>query len=108
MITAQQILDNREKWAEALESDKYQQCQQVMRNPAGYCCLGVAAVVIGLSPHSVERPDKDHLNSLIYDRVDEAMGLTHYERAKFASANDNDGKSFKEIAKMVRHLFPPS
>ena len=37
----------REKWLEALESGEYQQTTMVLHDGRGYCCLGVAARVMG-------------------------------------------------------------
>lgn len=45
--TAKQ-LQNRIKWAEALESGKYNQCFSVLRAGNDYCCLGVACDVLGM------------------------------------------------------------
>lgn len=42
-------LDNRKKWADALESGVYSQAKSRLRTSTGYCCLGVAEDVRGVT-----------------------------------------------------------
>lgn len=97
MLTREQ----RDKWAEELESGRWKQCRLTLANDEGaHCCLGVFCVaVLGLSDQQIAGDD-----SLIYRRVDEALEGTRRSRFIFTNWNDRCGKSFPEIAKHVRAL----
>jgi hypothetical protein len=91
------------KWAEALRSGKYKQGQgELLTELNEYCCLGVAAMVLGV--------DKGLLRNLgtLYDRILK----TEVPRPIHGSCNDNivvskltsmndTGKSFSEIADWI-------
>ena len=111
---------NAQKWVEALESGKYSRgtgylcC--ISRGKRRYCCLGVACDL-----YLKEHPDK--LKAVIGERVvrynNDIMSLPEIVM-KWLGINDNtggflmdgkgcslasindDGKSFKEIAKIIR------
>jgi len=48
MYTKDEIIANREKWIEALESGMYTQAKFNLRRREGFCCLGVACEVLGI------------------------------------------------------------
>ena len=108
-LTSKQIVENREKWAKALESGEYQQCQYTMFDGKGHCCLGVAAVVLlNETPRNGSGKPGDLVNYQLYASVENALGLPlHLGRSKFTDLNDNEKRSFKEIAEEVRKLPPP-
>lgn len=99
--TKQQIKANRKKWAAALRSGKYKQCRHKMYDGIGFCCLGVAAVVVCKLPAAI-------LSDKGYGAVRRAMGYTHDHQTAFINANDYDRKRFKTIAKMVDALPDPT
>lgn len=41
------------KWIAALRSGQYIQTVDVMKSNSGYCCLGVACVVLGVEPKGI-------------------------------------------------------
>lgn len=93
------------KWVAALRSGKYGQCQGVLRDFDGYCCLGVLREII--APRSTD--SDDDWAALSHD-MSEMAGLRRYgigpnnEQETLAAMND-EGKSFDEIADYIeKHL----
>ena len=76
------------KWVEALRSGEYKQCAGFLENTElkEHCCLGVLCVVAGKEP--------DHL---AYAWLKQATG----DYGPFVMMNDDDGKSFAEIADYI-------
>jgi hypothetical protein len=125
----------RDKWVAALKSGEYEQAKGYLRvtktaNPGetavGFCCLGVLcdiAVKDGVIPPGIE----DHEGAMAYgenldeqglpDEVQEWAGLTNSDPrfinpidaegvADYASSwNDDNGKTFEEIAEMIEFTF---
>lgn len=99
---------NRIKWAEALESGEYEQCQRVLRDGYGYCCLGVLCVLSGAWLYDIKGRKKA---VAVAPRVAmDFVGLTSdvgffndsaYPVSSLAKLND-DGASFTDIAKLIR------
>lgn len=100
------------KWAQALESDEYKQCKGRLRKGNSFCCLGVLCNL-----HAQEHPEiaaaqkrkgiyLDH-SAALPDEVKEWAGMcssdgyTDYDN-HLVDMNDSEGKSFAEIAKVVR------
>lgn len=98
-------------WVAALRSGKYSQARQRMRGDQGYCCLGVLCDIIDprgwLEPapgvtsfsHQGEfyAPSK-HLRKLLPESV-------NADFATFMSMNDDERKSFSEIADYIESLY---
>ncbi len=102
-----------EAWLKALESGEYEQCTHDLHDGKGFCCLGVACVVAGMSadeihdyqnkveavaPHSVVsslrlRGERGQVDGTIYIR--------HMRSVTLTSANDC-GATFSEIAAFIR------
>lgn len=103
-------------WVEALRSGEYKQCQAEMRftRPDGvsYCCLGVLTDVV-CTPE--EREDDDtfcdeygdgYLNPTIAERCGVNTGSRCVDgpdiaRNVLVKMNDEEGKSFSEIADYI-------
>jgi hypothetical protein len=112
-LTAKQI-DNLNRWVEALESGKYQQCKNDLckvdeLGSRSYCCLGVAYEVL----HGKDAWTKDDPNDVFltthYDtsgalNFDDrfALGITVDTQNRLARMNDLENKSFAEIAAFIR------
>lgn len=118
------LTPNQEKWLKALESGEFKQTTKVLENTGvaghlGFCCLGVACVVAEREGVPVERHMS--LSEKVLKGVDltaqplvrQWLGLnTHngfpttlriLDANKLCLVNLNDnGKSFKEIAQIVR------
>lgn len=108
----------KEKWCAALESGQYPQTTSVLYDGHGFCCLGVACVVLGAT--FVERnEDEDEPECLNYrpmlndeqinsgsdevidDEIAEAKGLTLTQQADLYTLNDK-GTPFPVIADYIR------
>jgi hypothetical protein len=101
------------QWINALESDKYKQCQGTLHNVAGeFCVWGVA---IDLHTHQggkkwgknkygepTYNSDTDHPPTALVRQ----LGLSIEERDELIELNDG-GHSFKEIAKVLKNKYLP-
>jgi hypothetical protein len=76
------------KWVKALRGRKFKQGRQMLHNGTGneYCCLGVLCVV---ADKPLDAESYAWLNSVTKDY------------GPFVKMNDEDGKSFKEIADYI-------
>lgn len=114
------------KWADALESGKFSQTKGTLFDGEGYCCLGVACVLAG---KKFESDDGGHFyfikgdstSAVLPEDVMEEIGMNnpsgHIQGKKnpFAKAGDvsdfelttinDEGVSFKEIAKIIRKYY---
>lgn len=101
------------KWVAALRSGKYQQCTAQLKDSGSYCCLGVLAEELGaLVPHPVTGtmgcaplhggpPSTSNLSPELAC----AVGLRQTETCLLIAMNDDDGKTFPEIADYIEeHL----
>lgn len=81
------------KWVEALRSGKYEQGPHKLHNKDNntYCCLGVLCVLAG------KEPDAEEYKWL--DRITNNYG-------PFVRMNDDEGKSFLEIAAHIEANIP--
>ena len=121
MTEEQQELERRRAaWAEALESGDYEQTRDYLRDDYGLCCLGVLQELF-MAEHPgvlVEKRGED--GHWAYWPVDDPLceereslqhctrawvGLTPEGEDSLASANDS-GKSFREIARIIRGEKP--
>lgn len=89
--------EDAEKWAQALESGKYDQCSGLLHDSDydSYCCLGVAAVVFGYK----------NADGLLYPREQDRALMSSEDEGDFIRANDEDSASFVEIAQLVREKY---
>lgn len=96
-----------EKWATALESGDYQQTKSKLFDGKNYCCLGVACVLLG---ETFIKDDFiwsiDNESGVLPRRIKNKIGMksyTGYIPYKISLSSQNDqGKSFKEIAQFIR------
>lgn len=110
-LTAKQI-DNLNRWVEALESGKYQQCRGALckvdkLGNRSYCCLGVAYEVL----HGKDAWRK-HENRLVLTHYGAIAGLSNEDQKELGillpthgqlmRMNDHRHKSFAEIAAFIR------
>ena len=88
-----------EKWLKALRSGEYKQAQNILcSSSGGYCCLGVAAKVVGHDDESLER--RYYLISGMRDIPSELIHVFREERKRALSrvlACLNDGKSIEDL-----------
>jgi hypothetical protein len=100
----------KEKWIEALLSDKYKQGHEFLRvtvapDKVEHCCLGVLCDII--EPTSWDKDDA-HCGSKLYPHASilEEIGLTQSVCESLAYRNDGAGNfkkhSFAEIAECIR------
>ena len=102
-----------QKWIEALESGEYPQTTYSLHNQEGYCCLGVLCEVAGIRSR-IESPttgwyifgpfpdgtsDGELPPDTWFYRV---TGFDSEFKRKLAEMNDDENKSFKEIAQRIR------
>ena len=110
-----------EKWVEALRSGQFKQGKGVLKNQAGYCCLGVLCEISGLG--KFETSYNDHYNCFVFREADGPKacnylppqvqawaGLRNHNpaipskvdtpAAQLAKMND-DGATFDELATLI-------
>lgn len=108
-----EVVANRRRWVEALESGEYRQNRGYLASGNGsFCCLGVACEVSGMA----EWEGIDYLDHTIDlpDAVVEFYGLAHStgltvndaETDTLATLNDQ-GWTFAAIAALLRERFGP-
>ncbi len=120
MVNKENIL----KWAEDLESGKYPQAKGALNNEEGLCCLGVAcegAIENGV-PVSVVRTQSgvfyDGDRQVLPESVQDWLGMDSADPIvefvaddgtetwdSLAILNDDLGKTFPEIAAIIRENF---
>lgn len=90
-----------DQWLTALRSGEYAQCSDTLYDGEGYCCLGVAGKILGMSDKELENeptlvsvysPEAHSVPDTIADGKLVDMLVT---------MNDNEGKNFKEIADWI-------
>lgn len=101
------------KWIEALRSGKYQQTSERLceerYGDRSYCCLGVLADIINPDGWFKESEDfyvswsgKDGILELAgLASVEELTNIGDVMQGELVSMNDNEGKSFVEIADWI-------
>lgn len=117
--TKAEVAANREKWIAALESGDYKQGKNALLQtfpgggPDQYCCLGVACEVLGVERAPGGNGYKvgdEVMYGLPKAVVTDALGLTfrdgQYGLSSLATNNDYDGKTFAEIAAILRNPPP--
>ncbi len=96
------------KWIEALESGKYNQCLGVLHNGTGYCCLGVLCVVAGETFAKIDDDlyvvkNKEWRERIPGDEFTKLTGLKANDQQHLIDLND-DCETFEDIAKVLRTL----
>lgn len=107
--------DIAEKWVNALESGEYKQTRGKLQDQYGYCCLGVLCD-LAIQENVIPEPILDDNyyvygeNKIIYYlpvKVLKWAGMkdtsgTYGEEYNVLSYKNDNGSSFKEIAKIIR------
>jgi len=108
--------DNIKIWVDALESGDWDQTTVCLHDVSGYCCIGVyAKVVLGLSDRSlIGKLDNNGYSvpvegpSTVYKKVRSSLNIppNNYSNVYYEGMEMNDdGKSFVDIAKMIREAY---
>jgi hypothetical protein len=99
-----QLPANIRVWVEALRSGEYRQCKGSLHKGKGFCCLGVYAVVSGISnPEDMlacRRGDEGPFE--VYEAIRDQ--LYSYVVENGIEMNDS-GKTFSEIADMIEREY---
>ncbi len=95
-------------WVDALRSGKYKQGQKALRQetPEGsrFCCLGVACDLEDPKKwRNLEggKADFDYHQGWLSQELLAKLGFNHMEQSSLANMNDNQGKTFDEIARYL-------
>jgi hypothetical protein len=103
-------------WLKALRSGKYEQTVGVLKDDAGYCCLGVlcdlAAKDGGQQFHKFDEYNQEFYDGEALDpphEMSKYLGLSSYHRGRLILMNDIEGKSFAQIADYIEaHIKVPT
>ena len=87
------------RWIKALRSGKYPQATNGLRTETGYCCLGVLCDLIDPSKWNDLR--YDGRGAYVPGSTRELIGLSDADENKLAAMNDNERKSFEQIAAYI-------
>jgi len=105
-----------DRWIEALESGKYSQTTNNLKTSEGFCCLGVLCEITK-EETGLEWTDWDKSSSSICGHtvslpgeVQDIAGMhtscgvlpLHLFRGKSLTSLNDDGKTFSEIAQIIR------
>lgn len=118
MTTQEEYAERRERWAQALESGKYAQTRQTLRDEKGYCCLGVVCDLYAKETGKewLKRPTRrddyyvldfgyEVAAVLLSPTVMEWIGVKEpggsYVGDSLSNQNDN-GADFRDIAAIIR------
>ncbi|CAB4142522.1 hypothetical protein UFOVP434_16 [uncultured Caudovirales phage] len=92
----------KEKWLTALRSGEYAQTTHTLSNAEGFCCLGV---LCDISPkmklENLAGKERDYSGDTLQDASLKFFGLSSEEQEKLIEMNDDNGKSFKQIANWI-------
>lgn len=115
-------IDARTAWCAALRSDEFTQCQRVLHDGKGYCCLGVflkkvvGLVLVevdtighasfGVLNHSWYRgdssPTANHVNTISLPAwVREKYRIAMHDMHHLTTLNDEKNYTFREIADWI-------
>jgi hypothetical protein len=111
--------DFRDKWCAALRSGEYNQIQGSLHTSEGYCCLGVACELesgSGIWKPLRELDPEEYLVEKYKTNENEETALTNARLSRIglscdgmdtlADLNDQEGKSFAEIADWIEQNIP--
>lgn len=97
-----------EKWVRELRSGKYKQIQNTLCKDGGYCCLGVAGKMVGLSDELMRDYDDLFYTAIPQDKFpsqffENGSDYPHEKdmQAVFAELNDEQKMSFNQIADWI-------
>lgn len=103
------------RWVKALESGRYKQTVGRLRDNKGYCCLGVACTVFqkdvkgrwdrNIFEMPVGTPDYDRCDTELPRKMMLSLGITDSVQRTLIEMNDEEKKSFKEIAAVIREKY---
>lgn len=102
----------RELWAQALESGRYEQGFRILNRNNRQCPLGVACILYQEEVGGLAVRDDGDGYAVLYDelgaspplRVLEWLGLSDQDVVRFMHLNDEELKSFPEIALAIRQI----
>lgn len=105
-------------WVKALRSGDYIQGQMRLLQSSPYegpryCCLGVACEIANVGKLPLEDgsvsfqfgPNESASNTALPPLLREAIGITPEFERKLQKANDDEQKSFSEIADMIEEYY---
>lgn len=91
-------------WIKALESGNYRQTQNWLADTNNkkreYCCLGVLCEVAEVPRGTDLSYDGDGQN--LTNKLKKEFGITNKTHDELTRLNDEEGASFKEIAKFIK------
>ena len=98
------------KWIEALESGKYKQGQEQLRNRDKYCCLGVLCDIIDTSKlcfYSSEglyeyNSDEGSYETILPYSLRAKLGITSEQESDLIQLNDAEDYDFPAIADWIK------
>lgn len=94
----------KQKWLEALQSGKYEQCQEFLNiDNKQFCCLGVLCEVAGLKSYQSTKSDIYYYEEYEFNCIsDQPKDFPSVETQKYlADMNDKDEATFAEIADWI-------
>jgi hypothetical protein len=97
-------LEIKEKWVQALESGEYNQGRgQLIDEYGNLCCLAVLGKCQGLKFKGSDEFDGEYIPGT-YSSYSQLVqfGLDGVNQDKLITMNDNEQKSFKEIAEYIK------
>ena len=83
-------------WIPLLEVTDLPQCRNILRDGSAYCALGLGAKMLDRLHECTEHS--------LSASVQKALGINEDTYELVVAWNDDDGLSFKEIAKRLRSL----
>lgn len=111
MVTKEEGMARRDRWADALESGEYKQGDEWLCHEGKYCCLGVACEIFETEASLLRSSGAtavawDGQAGLAPSSLVEFLGLysdsgMHIVHGSLASLND-EGTPFAEIARLLR------
>ena len=107
MPTEYILSEDQEKWLTALESGEYKQCRSRLSDGAGFCCLGVGCVVLGMKESEIagakgllhSKKTRDILSRL---RLRSSCGAGIKGNSALDRLNDWERLTLKQIAAVIR------
>lgn len=113
--TKDEIRQHRLEWVEALESGKYKQAWQKLRDGNRFCCLGVACDLSGIGGWDKEKGSflyttgSESNDMFLPPEVQEWLGVRSGDPwlgdAQASVGNDLKGWSFEDIARRARKVW---
>lgn len=95
----------KEKWLEALRSGNYEQGKGFLKNWDKYCCLGVLCSIhpdtVADGSGFVIKGERGYHDTYLPDTIAENLGLDENTLDNLVDMNDEEGKTFSEIADWI-------